>query len=218
MSSNSTVLYGKFFPSSSSLGTPCYKEAEMRGRKIPRYGTVLFGIYLISHGNNLVMKIDPKSTGEDYERLVLELSVRFNTNVPIESEVPTWDELILDSDASWLQKVELKKLYKLSLPSSSFFLRPKREEKIEDTLKRFTRQSKTKWGAKATSYVVKAEAFDVNEVQLVNDWMSNNGTIDAAFMRIKMLDLVPSQQAKSNPLISQIPERSDQTGRYAIAR
>lgn len=205
MSDTTTVLYGKFFPSNGKLGTLCLKEAEMNHRKTPKFGTVLFGVYLLSHGgSNLVMKVNPQREDGTSKRLVIELSVRFNVREETDNE-PTWDSMVSKSDSLWLSNMQLGKLYSFHLPSNSFFLRPKRNECIEETLNRFTRKSHAKWGGTAISYVVKSNANLATNVQVRNEVVLHDGVVEASSTRLQLLDLMDSK-IKANQ--SSIVEKS----------
>lgn len=195
------TVYGKFFPAKEGVGTPCYKEAQLRGRRLPKYGTVLFGAYLIKQSSN-TFKINNFEKDGYYHRLVLELSVRFEDNEELKADEANWQSLIKNSDCPWLDSIKLKTFYGLTLPLSSFFIPMKREEQIEESLKRFTRKSSTKWGDKAISFVVKADCSSTIKYEQIDNKINHDSVIDASLIRLRMIGLSPQPNVSS---IIQVP-------------
>lgn len=195
------TVYGKFFPAKEGVGTPCYKEAQLRGRKLPKYGTVLFGAYLIKQSST-TFKINNFEEDGYYHRLVLELSVRFEDNKELKADEANWQSLIKNSDCQWLESIKLKTFYGLTLPLSSFFIPIRKGEQIEESLKRFTRKSSTKWGDKAISFVLKADCASTIKYEQIDSKINHDFVVDASLMRLRMIGLAPQSNVSR---IIQVP-------------
>lgn len=188
----SARIFGKFFPAKGYAGTPCYKEAQQKGRVRPLYGTMLFGVYLIDHPRTGACYIDSSPIqGCDQQRLVIELSLKFDTS-HIEVMGDDWDSLAAYADPSWVKQAQLKQFYQLTLPEDSFFLKENRSDAgPEGTLRRFTRRSRIGQGGQAVSFVAKANCQDVDQLVPVNHRIHFDGKISAYEARLKILDMTP---------------------------
>ena len=197
-SNSSTILYGKFFPNNGKIGGLCLHEAKQRGRDIAKYGTSLFGVYLLEHPELGLCNID--SSGFDdfkQQRLVVEFSVEFDTTQGKDVK-NDWDTLVRQSDATWMAGCTINQFYKIVIPSDSFFLRsPHRNATVEEMLQAFTRTSNIRTGGTAVSFVAKANACEVEAIQPQNSRVNASLSISAYDARLKLVSLdTPSPKAE----------------------